>query len=444
MPSLPGFAFLTLFLSFATFALAQAEESIRFVEPFPDGSRHHVWMRVVLNGTMTPPPAKGKAPAVVEIDGGSTVEYDEVILASEKGRPVKTFRLYDRLDFKRILAKQSQELSLRPGVRRLVIVRKGHTEVPFSPDAALTWGEIDAVRTDVFLPALTGLFPTKAVRVGEKWIAAESAVQELTDLDEIKEGQLQCSLVAIETIATRRLARVNFSGKIQGIGEDGPVSHNLNGHFFYDLAASSLAELNLNGVATLLSPDKTEMGKIEGRLSLVRSPVRRPENLGKTTLDKLKLEPDNSNTQMLYENAELGVRFLHSRRWRVTQVMGAQVGLDTREGNSVLITVDPSEKVPTAAEFQTESLGWLGKQKANVLHTYTPRRLRERPTLDAFAFEAELKDQKIWLDYYVTRQNGGGATIAARLLPTDLSALRREIDRIARSVEILKKITIDR
>jgi len=59
----------------------------------------------------------------------------------------------------------------------------------------------------------------------------------------------------------------------------------------------------------------------------------------------------------------------------------------------------------------------------------------------AFALEAELGGQKLWLDYYVTSQSGGGVTLAARLLQNDLTVLRREVDRLARSVTVTRRIT---
>jgi hypothetical protein len=45
----------------------------------------------------------------------------------------------------------------------------------------------------------------------------------------------------------------------------------------------------------------------------------------------------------------------------------------------------------------------------------------------------------VLMDYYVARQDNGGATLAARLLPgAELAALQKEIERIARSVTITK------
>jgi hypothetical protein len=38
----------------------------------------------------------------------------------------------------------------------------------------------------------------------------------------------------------------------------------------------------------------------------------------------------------------------------------------------------------------------------------------------------------------VTRQKAGGATLAARLLPDDLAALQKDVERIAKSITVAK------
>ena len=43
------------------------------------------------------------------------------------------------------------------------------------------------------------------------------------------------------------------------------------------------------------------------------------------------------------------------------------------------------------------------------------------------------------MDYYVTDQRAGGATLAARLVPEELAKARKEVEAIARSVVVRKK-----
>src|SRR5262249_685174 len=149
-------------------------------------------------------------------------EYDERVLSQGKdGRVAKTVRVYRRIDFKRAVGDQPQESTIRPEARRLVVLRLGQAEGPFSPDAPLTRGEIDPVRTDGFTPALGGMLPAGPVRPGDRWQASADAVQELTDLERIEEGSLTCKFEGLTVLNKRQHARVNFSGSVRGVGEDG-------------------------------------------------------------------------------------------------------------------------------------------------------------------------------------------------------------------------------
>src|SRR5262249_40103566 len=162
--------------------------------------------------------------------GTSALEYDERVLSLEKdGRVAKTVRYYRQVAFQRKVGPQEQQNTLRPPVRRLVVLRHNQVEVPFSPDGPLTWGEMDLIRPDVFTAALTGLLPAAAVKPGDQWQAAAVAVQELTDLEKIDEGGLSCKLEQLTTVAQRRHARVSFTGAVRGLGEDGPNRQRLDG-----------------------------------------------------------------------------------------------------------------------------------------------------------------------------------------------------------------------
>jgi hypothetical protein len=97
--------------------------------------------------------------------------------------------------------------------------------------------------------------------------------------------------------------------------------------------------------------------------------------------------------------------------------------------------------VPAGTDFLNESRGYLQAQKAKVLRVDPPRRLQNAPReLEQFGLEVELAGRRTNLDYYVARQAGGGATLAAQLLPTELDALRKEVEGVARSLTITRAI----
>jgi hypothetical protein len=436
-PSPPVFAAVLLAAS-----SAGADEPVRLSEQFPVGYQYHVSSRVELAGTITLPPEKDRpAPKPLAVSGESAIEYDERVLALDgDGLPQKTLRLYRRLDFQRKVGEQPQENTLRPAVRRLVLLRNKNTEVPFSPDGPLLWNEIDLVRTDVFTPALAGLLPGKLVRPGDRWTAAAAAVQELTDLERIEEGALECRLEQITALNGRRHARVALSGTVRGTNEDGLNRQQLDGYFFFDLESNHLSYLYFKGINSLLDKDGKEVGRLEGRFVLTRQANHKSSDLSDAALRGVALEPTADNTLLLFDNPALGVRFLYPRRWRASVLPNRQVALDGADGSGLLLTLEPPARVPTGAQFLNESRTEMQRHKAKELRLVPPERLQGPPQeLEHFALEVEVGGQRVLMDYFVVRQANGGATLAARLLPADLANLRKEVERIARSVTITGK-----
>lgn len=421
-------------------ATAAAQDLVTLHEKLQAGGQYFVSSRVELSGTLTLPLEKGQtAPKTLTVTGASTVDYHERLLTVNNQQQVqKTIRKYRKLDFQRQVGEQKQHSSLRAEVQRLVVMRHNQLEVPFSPDGPLTWNELDLIRTDVFTHALTGLLPPQAVRVNDKWAAATSAVQELTDLEKIEEGVITCKLESVAVINQRRHARIGFSGAIRGLGEDGPARHQLDGYLLFDMESHHISYLSMRGIQQLLDKESKPVGKIEGTLTMTRRPEACKE-LADDVVRTLNLEPNEDNTLLLYDNPELGVRFLHPRRWRVAGVRGRQVALDEDGGSGMLLTLDSLKQTPTGAQFLQESQQFMQQQKLKVLRVEPPKQIQGPPqTVEQFALEVEIGKEKIVMGYWVLRQNAGGATIAARIVPQDVNRVWQDLGRIARSVQILK------
>jgi hypothetical protein len=306
------------------------------------------------------------------------------------------------------------------------------------------WGELDLVRTDVFTPALSGLLPASSVRSGDRWQAATSAIKELTDMERIDQGQVECRLVEVAKVQNRRFARVSFSGTVSGLNEDGPNRQRLEGVFFFDLESNHLSSITLSGTSMLLDKDGKEVGRVEGQFSLTRQINQRPPDLSDQILRGLKLDPTDDNTRMLYDNPDFGIRFLHPRRWKVMGVRGRQLAVDDTNGNGMLLTLEPASQALTGDQYLRESKDWLEKQKAKITALDPVRRLGGgQGEIEHFALEIELPKEKAIMDYYAIRQALGTVTIAARLSPGQFSETKRDIESIARSVVVTRKITAD-
>jgi len=415
-----------------------ANEPMRLQERFPAGYQYHVSSRVRLAGELNIPADKENPKGqTLSVTGESAIEYDERIVEAGNDEPARTLRVYKRIDFQRKFGKQEQDNTLRTPVRRLVILRQNHAEVPFSPDGPLLYTEIDLVRTDVFTPALNGLLPSDAVKPGDRWKANATAVAELTDLDRIEEGSLECKFEDVVTVAGRKHARISLAGNVRGVNEDGPSRYEINGFFYFDLVSNHLSYLSFKGKHLLLDKDGKANGWNEGTFTLTRQANVNSPDLSDSVVRGIALEPNANNTLLLYDNAELGIKFLYPRRWRIGRVEGRQIMLDDNEnkGNGMLITLADLKSTPTPQQFLDEAQGVLKEQKGRILGTQPPRPLQSGSfAIDRFTLEAEMVNQRLLLDYYILRQAVAGATVFARMLPADIQALRPEIEQIARSI----------
>lgn len=419
-----------------------AEETVRLKELFPADYQYHVSTRVSLSGQLTlPAPAKDKRPVPLSVKGSSAIDYDERVLDAKDNAVSRTVRLYRKMDFERTVGDQSQTSTLRPAVRRLVLLRQKGFKGPFCPEGPLTPSEIDLIRTDVFTPALAGLLPDGAVKAGDHWAAQTAAVRELTDLDGI-EGRVECKLIDVRPLRGHRCAYVTLSGTVKGTNDDGPAEHRLDGSFYFDLELNRLTYLSLRGVHSLLDKDGTKVGRVEGQFTLTREAAGATKELGAAALKGLTLTPTADNTLLLYDNAELGLRFVYPRRWRVAGGVGRQVRLDGADGSGLQITLDPPAKVPSGKGLLAESRAYFADQKAKVLRADEPSRVSGGAgSLEHFTIDVEVKGDRVLMDYYVARQDNGGATVAARLLPgSELAAVRKEVERIARSATVTKAL----
>ena len=419
-----------------------AQEPVLLAERFVNGYEYRVQTRVDLTGDLNVPVDKDKPPQKVKMTGRSTIDYDERVLVTDgRAADQKTIRHYRNIDFRRTVADRPQEISLRPGVRRLVVMKKGHAKVPFSPDGPLTWNEIDMLRTDIFIPELAGLLPGRAVRPGDTWPVRDATIIELTDLGKIEKGGLTAKYEIEENIGGRKVAHITLTGDLTGVNEDGPNRQKLTGRMYFDLKGEYISYLSINGESLMLDKEGVITGRIAGEYVMVRRMMPRNEYLSDAALAKINVEPSADNTLLLYEETDLGVKLLHPRRWRIGRVARGQITLDEANGSGLLITIEPLKRVPTADAYLRESHDFLTKQKTRINRVSQPTRLQNEPNeVEQFHFGAVMSDQQVVMDYLVVRQPNAGATFAARILESDRESLMKEVERMARTLTLTRKL----
>jgi len=417
----------------------RGDDPVRLAEKSAPGSTFRIHSTSDIAGELFTPIAKDKPPERVKIGGKSTIDYAERIVAVDASEADhKALRVYEKIEFRKTAGDRTDEMTLRPVVRRLVLMKKGPAKVPFSPDGPLTWGEIDMLRTDFVVSVLAGLLPEKDVTPGDTWKASAAAVAELTDLEKVESGELTCTFEKIEVVGPRKVAHVSFIGTLVGVNVDGPTRQALNGRVQVDMGAQYICFLRVEGEHSLLDGNGKEAGKITGTFELTRQPVTGIAVLADTVVKELDLNPSEENTRLLYDSEDIGVRFVHSRNWRVVRTTGRQITLDETNGSGLLITLDTADGVPKAARFLQEAIKELQGRGAKLTNRTGPDRLADG--VDRFTLDADVSNEKVTMDYMVIRQEKGGATLAARLPAAQREARMKELERLARSFAITRRL----
>jgi hypothetical protein len=407
-----------------------AQEPVRLAERFDPADATHVEVKVTLTGRLAVPDDKGK-PQVVPVAGASTLGYDERPLAADRAGTQKVLRLYQGVKFDRTVDGRAEYADLRPAVRRVVVQRSPEgRKAPFSPDGPLTAGELEVVRHDLFAPALVpGLLPDRLVRPGDRWPATRAAIADLTDFDPVEGGELLVTFAAVVSPDGRPLAKLSVAGTVTGRSDDGPARQTFDGVAYFDLRASRLTYLNLAGTQQLVT-DGQVTGEVRGTLVVTRGPAARPLDVGGPVKETAATE---ENTQLVFDDPGLGVRFLYPRRWKVGPPKGRQLTLDEPAGGGLLITLEPAGKVPTADAFRRETLDFLRQQKWPAGEVGPTRKVG---SVERFGLDAEANGQKVRLEYGVLNTPAGGATVMARLPWADREVRVREVERVLGSLVV--------
>lgn len=417
---------------------AVAQDAVKLAEKLDEVAPYRVEVKTTLSGKLTVPSAeKDKPGEVVPVVGASTVVFDERALPAEDkaGRVVRAYRT---IEVNRTVGDREQKADIREAVRRMVVLRsdKGK-KAPFSPDGPLTLNEIDVVKHDVFVPVLAaGLLPANAVKSGDKWAASADAVRELTDLDAIDEGGLTVEFVSVVMVGNRRHAKLTVSGSVKGQNDDGPTRQQLQGTGYFDLEAERLSYLKLTGTHELIGSDGKAAGRLDGTFVMTRQASPKASDLSAEALKGVGLSPTADNSLILYQNPELGVKFLYPRRWRLGLVRARQIALEEPTGGGILLTVEPVSRLPAGEQYLREVRASLAKDKVAATLTDAPKLVAGTAArVERFGFDG--KDAR--LEYAVAATTDGGVLLAAKLPAAD-KTLRDDIGRVLKGLTVTKKI----
>ncbi len=428
-------------ISFAAISQVSYESTVVMKESAATGACLEVVSNVSLSGTKSERVAPGSKPTFSAIKAAWTSRYREKIVELDSSKQVvTTARRYSDTTLEKTASNTTRRTVLRQSAQRIVIRRVDRENTIFSPDAPLTTQELDLLRAEVFTPALAGFLAAKPVKVGDRWQPAADAASELTGIDPIQSGAINCTLREIKSAATGAVARVALSGTVSGPSEQGPSRQTVEGYFLFDLDHQLITSLVFSGQSEILNDDGKVVQKLEGRYELTRRPAIEDPRLSDSELAQLTLKPNAEVTGLLFDDSDLGVRFLHPRNWELASVSKNVIQLDEPTGGRLLVTVDPTP-APNAEKLRADLLTWLGSQKAKVKDA---GRVQGTSTSDSrkadhFTVHATVGEKDRQWNYWIVRSGERAATVAANVIASRADALTKDVESIARSFEFLPK-----
>jgi hypothetical protein len=350
----------------------------------------------------------------------AVMEYEEHRLAAGLvGR--STLRYYDKAEATIRIDKGEHRPALSPARRLIASSVTAERARLFCPTGPLTRDELDLIDIPGNSALLPLLLPGKEVKVGEKWPVPGDLLAMLLGIDLASSSDVQCTLaqVAAPQVGAGKVAKLRFSGHVDGSAGGAATEIALQGSFDYELLGRRVSRLDMHITENRGIGHVSPGLKVTCKLQLTAQPLKTSARLMDDRTIRLAKAPDAAALLLSCQSPTDGYRFLHSRSWHVmdqrqnvtalrlidrgellAQCNIAKAGVKTEPGKP-----DPA-KVTTLEAYQQEVRKVLDKRFGKQI---SANEFTTKAGLKAFAVVVEGEAQEVpvrWLHYLLTHPSG--------------------------------------
>lgn len=432
-PAVGRYCTLCLALLYSYLALVsslQAQQKMTLREKYLEGELYLVEASTEQTGLLdtVPDPKQPNLPKRLSKTGRAKSQYVEKVLLIDRDQLAsKTIRKYQVLEAEQKIGSDSTQARLRQQLQHMLLDRQGSQAVTFSPDAPMLIGELEQVRTDVFLPRLAGLLPLDAVIQGNSWKASNPAVLELTDLQKIDSGFLTCTFAQIEP---NDIALIKFDGRVTGTTPVGSNEQTIQGNYRFDLKTQRLVALKFEVTSVLMDRDRKRAGDITAIYQMTRRPA--PELKIDTT--GMTLEATEENTLLLVQEPRLGVEMVHSRRWVPRPVNDKSWIIDGPSGSGLTIQMESSNNIPPAESVRKQIEATLGRTAQNLKLLPDPPGWQD---VQRLSWMGSQNGKEYVFEYFLWKNSNKGAIIAGRYFAPEAGLAQKDVERMIKGLRVL-------
>lgn len=253
---------------------------------------------------------------------------------------------------------------LRPDRRLVVVHRPADETTLFSPQGPLTREELDLLDVPGNSLLIDELLPDRPVSVGDRWTHTEPLMAGLLGLEAVSQAEVSSELKDVDPAA----ARMELSGTVQGAIGGVATQVELKGRYKFNRQTGRVSWL------ALLIEEKRSIGHvgpgadIVARLQMTITPTAPAGALSDAAAAQIPWQAGAEDSILEYVSPQRPFRFLHDRRWHVTDDRSDTIALRLVDRGDLVAQCNVTQlpqgspgKHPTLAAFQSDIQQSLGK-----------------------------------------------------------------------------------
>ena len=413
-----------LFLISGAWQSSLAADAVELAEPESDGRVRSVRSHVQVTGELMTAAGGGKV-IPLKLTSDAQFRFLERRL-SGAGRDAETLRAARVYRFANadievmpsdvpVGTATPKKSTLKLPESKHLIVAHGRREGSFlySPTATLTFDQLDLIRTPGDSLSVLGLLPREPVSVGDSWKPESWAVQMVSGIEAMTQGEITCKLEE----ATAATARVTLTGSAEGATLGATTGVQWTGEFTFDRQQKLITRLRLH------QTEKRSVGAVSPGLEVTASVVlerslaeeaAEAKLLSDAAVATVPIEPAAEMQFLRFES--WGVRLFHDRGWHQFHQTNDVAVFRLMEQGSLVAQVNISPISAAAAgshtpedQFQADIRQSLGKKLKSIkkAEQLPPRNASDRRFLFRVVVDGEADGVPMtWLYYLCASATG--------------------------------------
>lgn len=297
---------------------------------------------------------------------------------------------------------QPVQIALRPD-RRLIFAKVHRFETTlWSSSGPLTRGELDLLRPTPISLVTEELLPSQPVRRGDKWSLPAEALAVIMGLEGVASANVEATLLEV----VGDIARVEFSGRVEGAAEAMSTQLSVRGRYQFSLSKGRIIWLGL------AYHEKRDSGPIAPGVDMVTriavqvQPEQECQQVEDPNLILQAFQP-TPDLLLLEEESPDGLwRLQYDRRWHFTALTEQMAVLRMVERGTYLAQckiarAQPTKDAISLAKFQADIRDALGSQFHRFIHASELRSTAGTPIYRVEAQGVVSGVPVVWIFYWI-------------------------------------------